>query len=160
MHSGSHVKGCRMWGYFLVIGNVTLKTWPRPQCSLLLHCSIYFMLLHFYTHFWGISTCTRYTCIHVSKRLLHISSNFKIKASRVGEMAQWSRAPSALAEDPGSVLSNFLVAQNHLWLQSQNNQCPLLASIGSYRQCGTHRCASLQTQIHREQTDDKSHLLF
>ena len=38
----------------------------------------------------------------------------KIDTSGAGEMAQWLRALSALAEDPGSIPSTHMVAKNPL----------------------------------------------
>lgn len=41
-------------------------------------------------------------------------------------MSQWLRA-----EDPGSNSSKHMVTDNHLKLQSQESQCPLLACEGT-----------------------------
>lgn len=43
------------------------------------------------------------------------------------EMAQWSRAPAGLAEDPGSVPSTYMVAYSQPPLQFYGIQCPPLA---------------------------------
>jgi hypothetical protein len=47
------------------------------------------------------------------------------------KVAHWSRALAALPKDPDSVLCTHMVAHNHLQLQFQGIQCPLLASLGN-----------------------------
>lgn len=59
-----------------------------------------------------------------------LSSAFSICAMG-REMSHWLRELAALVEDPGLVSSTQMVTHNHLQLQLQGIQCPLLAS-------GTH----------------------
>lgn len=47
------------------------------------------------------------------------------------EMTKWLNALVALAEDPDSNPSTNMVANNHLQLQFQWIQCPLLTSTGT-----------------------------
>lgn len=46
------------------------------------------------------------------------ASCLNFKDSGVGEMAEWLRAPVALAEIPISIPSSYMVAHNHLYLRS------------------------------------------
>lgn len=49
-----------------------------------------------------------------------------------GKMAQQSRAPASLAEDPRGVPSTSLVALKHLLFKFQRLQCSLLAPVVTY----------------------------
>ena len=65
-------------------------------------------------------------------------------------MAQWSRALTALAEDPGLSLSTYMVAHKYLYLQFQGIQPLLLASMGTRRMHTVHRHTCRQnTHTHK-----------
>lgn len=69
------------------------------------------------------------------------------EALGIGEMAPWLRAPTVLAENPGSIFITYTMAHNHLQLQLQGTWCPLLTSEGTRQ---AHPCAcrwNIQTQL-------------
>lgn len=53
----------------------------------------------------------------------------QLSVGKGGQRVQWLRTLAILAEDPGSIPSTHMVLHNHLSLQSQGIQCPLLNSV-------------------------------
>lgn len=94
-----------------------------------------------------------YTRIHVGKTRTQIKQNLKMKTSKVGERAQWSRALPALAEDLVSSQFLFGISQPSATLVSEfpTPSSDLHRLLHTVLCVQIHTHTLLHTQIHIEQ---------
>lgn len=75
-----------------------------------------------------------------------VKRKLKITIAEAGQMTQWLRVLVILAEDMNLISRTCMVVHNHVLLQFQGVQPPLLTSVGTAHMCGTHTC--IQAFIH------------